>query len=47
MSQVQYVMTAIDSNNKDWIMTALNSGDKELKSAANASGISIELTTTG
>lgn len=28
-------------------MMALNSGDKELKSAANASGISIEPTTTG
>jgi len=28
-------------------MTALNSGDKELKNAANASGISIEPTTTG
>jgi hypothetical protein len=28
-------------------MTTLNSADKELKSAANASGISIELTTTG
>lgn len=28
-------------------MTALNSGAKELKSAANASGISIEPTTIG
>jgi hypothetical protein len=47
MSQIQDAITAIDSNNKDNAMKALNSVDQELKSAANASGISIETTTTG
>jgi hypothetical protein len=45
MSQLQDAMTAIDSNNKDNATKAMNSVDQELKSAANASGISIETTT--
>ena len=44
MSQLQDAMTAVDSNNKVEAMTALNSVDQELKSAANASGITIETT---
>ena len=47
MSQVQDAITAIDSGNKDNATKAMNSMDQELKSAANASGISIEPTTTG
>jgi hypothetical protein len=38
-------MTAVDSNNKVEAMTVLNSVDQELKSAANASGVSVENTT--
>jgi|Kansoi200Nextera_1026148.scaffolds.fasta_scaffold47208_1 hypothetical protein len=34
---------AIDSDNKDDVMTALESVDEELKSAANASGMFIQL----
>jgi hypothetical protein len=45
MSQLQDAITAIDSNNKDNATKAMNSVDQELKSAANASGISIETTT--
>jgi hypothetical protein len=45
ISQVQDAMTAVDNNNKVEATTALNSVDQELKSAANASGISIENTT--
>jgi hypothetical protein len=45
MSQLQDAMIAVDNNNKVEAMTALNSVDQELKSAANASGISIETTT--
>jgi hypothetical protein len=45
MSQLQDAMTAVDSNNKVEAMTALNSVDQELKSAANASGVSVGNTT--
>jgi hypothetical protein len=45
MSQLQDAMIAVDSNNKDNATKLLNSVDQELKSAANASGISIETTT--
>ena len=34
---------AVDNDNKDDVMTALESVDEELKSAANASGMSIQL----
>jgi hypothetical protein len=44
MSQLQDAITAIDSNNKDNATKAINSVDQELKSATNASGISIETT---
>jgi hypothetical protein len=44
MSQLQDAITAIDSNNKDNATKAMNSVDQELKSATNASGISIETT---
>ena len=45
MSQLQDAITAIDSNNIDNATKAMNSVDQELKSATNASGISIETTT--
>jgi hypothetical protein len=45
MSQLQDAVTAIDSNNKDNATKAMNSVDQELKSAANASGITIETST--
>jgi cytoskeletal protein RodZ len=45
LSQLQDAMSAIDSDNKDNATKAMNSVDQELKSAANASGISIETTT--
>ena len=45
MSHVQDAMTAIDSNNKDNATKALQSLFRELKSAANARGISIDITT--
>jgi hypothetical protein len=45
MSHVQDAMTAIDSNNKDNATKALQSLNRELKSAANARGISIDITT--
>jgi hypothetical protein len=45
MSQLQDAVTAIDSNNKDNATKAMNSVDQELKSVANASGISIETST--
>jgi hypothetical protein len=47
MSHVQDAMTAIDVHNKDNATKALQSLIRELKSAANARGISIETTTTG
>jgi hypothetical protein len=43
MSQLQDAMTAVDSKNEVEATTALNSVAQELKSAANASGISIEI----
>lgn len=43
MSQLQDAMTAVDSKNEVEATTALNSVTQELKSAANASGISIEI----
>ena len=46
MSQLQDAMTAVDNNNKVEAMTALNSVTQELKSAANASGVSVENTET-
>jgi len=45
MSHVQDAMTAIDVHNKDNATKALKSLIRELKSAANARGISIEITT--
>ena len=45
MSHVQDAMTAIDVHNKDNATKALQSLIRELKSAANARGISIEITT--
>jgi hypothetical protein len=45
MSQLQDAMTAVDSKNEVEAMTALNSVAQELKSAANASGVSVENTT--
>ena len=47
MSHVQDAMTAIDVHNKDNATKALQSLIRELKSAANARGISIEPTITG
>ena len=47
MSHVQDAMTAIDVHNKDNATKALQSLIRELKSGANARGISIETTTTG
>jgi hypothetical protein len=47
MSQVQDAMTAVDNDNKNEAMTALNSVDQELKSAVDASGVSVETTTDG
>jgi hypothetical protein len=41
MSQLQDAMTAVDNNEVE-VMTALNSVAQELKSAANASGVSVE-----
>jgi hypothetical protein len=45
MSNVQNAMTAMDNGNTDDAMIALESLDQELKSAANASGISVETIT--
>ena len=47
MSQVQDAMTAVNNDNKDEAMKALNSVDQELKSAVDASGVSVETTTNG
>jgi hypothetical protein len=47
MGQVQDAITAVDNDNKDEAMTALNSVDQELKSAVDASGVSVETTTDG
>lgn len=47
MGNLQQAMTAVDSGNKDAAMTALNSVDQKLKSAANASGVSVEITAAG
>ena len=40
-------MTAVSSDNKDDAMTALNSVHQELKSEANASGMTVDTTTNG
>jgi hypothetical protein len=45
MSNVQNAMTAMDNGNTEDAMIALESLDQELKSAANASGISVETIT--
>jgi cytoskeletal protein RodZ len=45
MSQVQDAMTAVNSDNKTGAMTTLNSVDQELKSAVDATGVSVEATT--
>jgi hypothetical protein len=45
MSQVQDAMTAVNSDNKTGAMTTLNSVDEELKSAVDATGVSVEATT--
>jgi hypothetical protein len=45
MSQVQDAMTAVNSENKTGAMTTLNSVDQELKSAVDATGVSVEATT--
>ena len=42
MSNLQAAMNAVDNNNKDDAMTALNIADQQLKSAADAAGISGE-----
>jgi hypothetical protein len=47
MSNVQDAMTSVDSNNMEEAMMALESLDQELKSAANAAGMSVETTTDG
>lgn len=47
MSQVQDSMTAVNNDNKDEAMKALNSVDQELKSAVDASCVSVETTTNG
>ena len=47
MSQVQDSMTAVNNDNKDEAMKALNSVDQELKSAVDASGVSVKTTTNG
>jgi hypothetical protein len=45
MSNVQDAMTSVDSDNMEEAMMALESLDQELKSAANAAGMSVETTT--
>jgi hypothetical protein len=47
MSNLQAAMNAVANDNKDEAMTVLNSVDQELKSAANASDMSIGNTTDG
>jgi hypothetical protein len=47
MSNVQDAMTSVDSDNMEEAMMALESLDQELKSAANAAGMSVETTTDG
>jgi hypothetical protein len=42
MSNLQAAMTAVDNDNKGEASTALNSAEQQLKSAANAAGLSIE-----
>ena len=45
MSNVQDAMTSVDNDNMEEAMMALESLDQELKSAANAAGMSVETTT--
>jgi hypothetical protein len=47
MSNVQDAMTSVDSDNMEEAMMALESLDQELKSAANAAGMSVETTPDG
>jgi hypothetical protein len=42
MSTLQAAINAVDNDNKDEAMNALNSADQQLKSAANAAGMSVE-----
>ena len=42
MSTLQAAINAVDNDNKDDAMNALNSADQQLKSAANAAGMSVE-----
>jgi cytoskeletal protein RodZ len=42
MSNLQAAMNAVDNDNKGEATTALNSAEQQLKSAANAAGLSIE-----
>jgi outer membrane biosynthesis protein TonB len=45
MSNVQDAMTSVDNDNMEEAMMALETLDQELKSAANAAGMSVETTT--
>lgn len=47
MNNIQDAMTAVSSDNKDDAMTALNSVAQELKSAADALGVTVDTTTNG
>ena len=42
MSNLQAAINAVDNDNKDEAIKALNSVDQQLKSAANAAGMSVE-----